>query len=93
MAASRARSRGIRIDTLGWPEIALVDDVLVGYAEWRDGSDAVADAYEQWSTAPAGENGLRFAAFTAAVDQEQTAAVAYADAIRKLKRALTGRAF
>jgi hypothetical protein len=92
MTASRARSTGIRIDTLGWTAISLVDEALAGYAEWRDGADAVVDAYEQWSTAPLAEAGLRFSAFTAALDQEQTAAGAYADAIRKLERSLPRRA-
>jgi hypothetical protein len=68
--------------------IALVDDLLVGYAEWRDGCDAVADAYERWSTAPRSESDLRFAAFRAALDQEQTAASAYAEAIGNLERFL-----
>jgi hypothetical protein len=88
MAASSARSRAIRFDTLGWPAKALVEDVLAGYAEWRDGADAVADAYERWSAAPPDEYLVRFAAVIAALDQEQTAADGYAEAIRKLERSL-----
>jgi hypothetical protein len=88
MAVPRERLGHIRIDTLGWPAIVLVDDLLVSYAEWRDGCDAVADAYERWSIAARSESDLRFAAFTAALDQEQTAASAYAEAGRNLKRFL-----
>ena len=79
---------GIRMDTLAWPVRALVEAALAGYAEWRDGADAVAHAYECWSTAPPHESRVRYAAFTAALDQEQTAAGAYAHAIRRLERAL-----
>ena len=35
---------------------------------------AVADAYSSWPGAPAGEEGRRFAAYTAALDREEAAA-------------------
>ena len=40
---------------------------------------AVADAYPSWPGAPAGEEGRRFAAHTAALDREEAAARSYAD--------------
>jgi hypothetical protein len=50
----------------------------------------LADSYRRWSSAPAGEQALRFAVYIAALDEEQTAAAIYAESIRELDRWLRG---
>ena len=82
------RARRIRVDTAAWPVPALVDQVLATYVEWRETTDAVADTYGRWSAAPTSEQALRFAAYIAALDQEQTAAAVYAGSISELERRL-----
>jgi hypothetical protein len=49
----------------------LLDDLLDGYVDWRASARAVADAYARWSLAFGPERALRFAAYTATLDQEQ----------------------
>jgi hypothetical protein len=71
--------------------VRLVDDVLDSYVEWREDAASAADAYTRWSSAPTDEKGLRFGAYTAALDQEQTAASAYAHSISELERWLPYR--
>ena len=51
-------------------------------------TDAVADAYGRWCVAPADEESTRFAAYLAALDQEQTAAGVYGESISELERSL-----
>lgn len=77
---------GIRIDAMAWPVADLVDDALAAYVEWRHDARAVTDAYHRWADAPATDQAARFAAHTAALDQEQTSATAYAHAIATLER-------
>ena len=91
MRSSSNQSNSIRVDIAPWLVPALVDDVLVMYWSWRESADAAADEYANWSGSPAAETDARFAAYTAAVDQEQAAANAYAEAVSELKRWL-GRA-
>jgi hypothetical protein len=64
----------------------LVDAVLACYADWREREEAVADAYGQWSAAPADEEAVRFSAYVAALDQEAAAADVYAHSIHELGR-------
>ena len=76
------------MDTAAWPIPELVDRVLATYVEWCETADAVADAYGRWFVAPAAEEATRFAAYIAALDQEQTAAGMYAGWISELERRL-----
>jgi hypothetical protein len=91
MRTSRTPWETIRVDSLSWPASALADQVMERYAEWREDADAVADSFDRWSAASAEENGLRFAAHLAALDQEATAASAYAESIVLLVRWLPPR--
>jgi hypothetical protein len=86
MRTSPRRSGGIRVDTAAWPVPALIDQALAAYIDWREATRAVTDSYDRWCTAAAIENTARFAAYGAALDQEQTAAGAYADSISELER-------
>jgi hypothetical protein len=88
MPASQRRARRIRVDTAPWPIPALVDRVLDTYVEWREATYAVADTYGRWRVAPKGEEVPRFAAYMAALDQEETAAAVYAQSIDVLGRRL-----
>lgn len=56
----------------------LLDDLLDGYVDWRESAHAVAEAYARWSFASGPERAVRFAAYTATLDQEQRTAAAYA---------------
>jgi hypothetical protein len=64
----------------------MLDDLLDGYVDWRESARAVADAYVRWSFAYGPERALRFAAYTATLDQEQTTAAAYAEAVTDVER-------
>ncbi|HTU84180.1 MAG TPA: hypothetical protein VMF57_01325 [Solirubrobacteraceae bacterium] len=86
MRASHRQTRGIDVGTAAWPIPALVDNALAMYVEWREATDTVADTYGRWCIAPAGEEAPRFAAYMAALDQEQTAAGMYAGSIKELER-------
>jgi hypothetical protein len=66
----------------------LVDDLLAGYVDWHESARAVADAYAQWSLPSGPERALRFAAYTATLDQEQKTASAYTEAVTDLGRGL-----
>jgi hypothetical protein len=76
----------MRLDTTAWPVPALIDRVFAGYAEWREATDAVADAYRRWWVAPASEEAARFEAYMAALDREQTAAGMCAESISEFER-------
>jgi hypothetical protein len=55
------------------------------YARWREASAAVGKAYRRWSTGPAAEDALSFAARRAAVDQEESAAAVYIIVLEQLE--------
>ena len=65
-----------------------IDQAMERYVEWREECLAVEDAYTNWSSAPAGEAELPYAAYGAALDREQSAAAAYCRAIVCLERLL-----
>jgi hypothetical protein len=71
----------------------LVDELLVYYIDWRHDAKAAEDAYRQWSTAPAGEERLRFSAYMAALDQEESSAAQYALVLREVERAVQSDAW
>jgi hypothetical protein len=55
----------------------LVDEVIERYVDWREACAAVRHTYSQWSRASADERPLSFAAYRAALDQEESAATLY----------------
>ena len=63
------------------PEAHLVDRMKDRYAEWRECAAAVATAYERWFDAPRGEQHQQYSAYTASLDQEQSAAMSYEHAV------------
>ena len=67
-----------------WHLSIRADEVFGMYVDWREEAALVAEAFYQWSVAPAPDTALRFAAYTAALDQEESAAAAYAQAMRQL---------
>jgi hypothetical protein len=71
----------------------LVDELLGYYIDWRHDAKAAEDAYRQWSTAPAGEERLRFSAYMAALDQEESSAAHYALVFREVERAMESDAW
>lgn len=64
----------------------MLDDLLENYVYWRESARAVADAFARWSVAARPERAVRFAAYTATLDQEQRTATAYAAAVTDLER-------
>jgi hypothetical protein len=74
------------VDTAGWPIPELVDQALATYIDWRGTEQAVTHAYQRWSAGALTDKATRFAAYMAALDQEQTAAGEYARSISELER-------
>jgi hypothetical protein len=66
------------------PPPDLVDEMLARYIDWRWDAAGVWDAYAAWVNAPASEKSSRFAAYIAAVDQEQSAATSYASVVENV---------
>jgi len=66
----------------------LVDELLAYYIDWRRDAAAVTSAYREWSAASGAEGPLRFAAYMAALDQEQSSADRYAVVLSEVERAL-----
>jgi len=68
----------------------LVDDLLASYIDWRHDAATVRDAYSEWSAEYGAGAGFRFAAYTAALDQEQASAERYARFLSTVERAVAG---
>jgi hypothetical protein len=68
----------------------LIDEVFACYLDWRAQSDMVETAYRLWSTAPPTEGALPFAAYRAALDLEECAAMIYRQAVDRLRQPLEG---
>jgi hypothetical protein len=66
----------------------LVDEMLAYYIDWRHDAAAAEDAYRLWSIAPTDEEALRYAAYVAALDQEESSAIRYALVFREVERAV-----
>lgn len=66
----------------------LVDELLAYYVDWRHDAAAVRRAYRHWAAASRAEEAWRFAAYTAALDQEEASAERYALILREVERAL-----
>jgi hypothetical protein len=62
----------------------LVDEAMERYVEWREECVAVEDAYANWTNSPTEAAELPFAAYSAALDREQSAATVYGRAIERL---------
>ena len=63
----------------------LVDMAIESYIEWRERSTVVDEAYQNWLRASRSRRPLAFAAYQAALDQEEAAASDYASAIEAVE--------
>ena len=63
----------------------LVDRMIELYCDWRAGCWNVRTAYERFLDAPAPDRAVAFAAYQAALDQEEAACEAYASQIERSK--------
>jgi hypothetical protein len=66
----------------------MLDDLLDHYVDWLESAGGAGDAYARWSRASGPDRAVRYAAFTAALDQEQNTAGAYASAVANVQRRL-----
>ena len=80
-----------RLSISAAPRDQLVDIALDCYIDWREQSAAAREAYETWFRAPAARLSLAFAAYEAALEQEEYTATAYAGAIEALELMLRER--
>jgi hypothetical protein len=64
----------------------VVDHVVECYVCWREACAAVDEAYDAWRSAPPPERRLARAAYGAALDREQHAALVYSQAIVQVDR-------
>ena len=71
----------------------LVDELLGCYIDWRHDAATVRDAYGEWSAESGDRAPVRFAAYMAALDQEQASAQRYALLLRRVERAVDGETF
>jgi hypothetical protein len=55
----------------------LVDDFLASYVCWREASEAVRTAYDRWRRGQRPDRRLAFAAYRAALDREEHAALLF----------------
>ena len=92
MALSRLPSEDVSTGAPDSMTDGLVDELLSYYIDWRQDAKAAEDAYRLWSTAPAGDGALRFSAYRAALDQEESSAARYALVFREVERALQSAA-
>jgi hypothetical protein len=66
----------------------LTDDVIDGYVAWREQSAAVGATYADWLQAAVGDEAAAFAAYLAALDQEEHAAKQYERSLELMARRL-----
>jgi hypothetical protein len=62
----------------------VVDEMISAYADWREASRLVDDAYHSWASAGGVRARAEFVRYTAALDSEEFAADAYADLVRRV---------
>ncbi|MFZ0972294.1 MAG: hypothetical protein WAN22_08715 [Solirubrobacteraceae bacterium] len=62
----------------------LTDQLIERYCDWRMRCDEVHATYEHFTTSPKADRFVAFAAYEAALDQEECAADAYAGQIRRM---------
>ncbi len=68
-------------------EEELTHAIAAGYARWRRETQAVAVRYRTWAAAPRGQRALAYAAYEAALQQEERAASAYRDLVEHVRGA------
>jgi hypothetical protein len=61
-----------------------LDDAVYAYVDWRDECTVVWYAYRRWAKASTADAALAFAAYTAALDREESAAKVYAELMRRV---------
>jgi hypothetical protein len=91
MAISDPPPNETRAPMPDWSVTRLEDDALAYYLDWRADALTAAEAYWDWCQATESEHSVRFSAYTAALDQEEAAALDYARAITQLEQATTTR--
>ena len=62
----------------------FVDEAIERYVDWREACATVRHAYEHWACAPKAERPLSFAAYRAALDQEEAAATLYGAVVNRV---------
>ena len=62
-------------------EVALIDAAVDSYVDWREESAAVRRAYRRWADAAGTDRPCAFAAYVAALDQEERAGARYAQVL------------
>jgi hypothetical protein len=62
-------------------EVALIDAAVDLYVDWREESAAVRRAYRRWVDAAGIDRRAAFAAYVAALDQEERAGTRYAQVL------------
>jgi hypothetical protein len=62
----------------------LIDEVIEHYVCWRESCAGVDSAYDAWRGSKRGERKLAGAAYVAALDREQHAALVYAQAVERV---------
>jgi hypothetical protein len=67
-----------------WQQRRLVDQMTDAYVDWREACVEVSIAYLAWTSAPIGQAGQTFAAYTAALDAEQYACSRYEGLVRRV---------
>jgi hypothetical protein len=68
----------------------LADAQQATYANWREASDGVAEAYRSWAAVPRGERFLAQAAYLAALERKERAAGAYQELVEQFRAAAAG---
>ena len=63
----------------------LVDRMIELYCDWRTESAAVQSAYDRFLDASAADRATAFAAYTAALDREESACECYAQQVRLIE--------
>lgn len=63
----------------------LVDRMIELYCDWRTACWDVCAAYDRFREAPAPDRAVAFAAYTAALDREQSACETYAAQVRAIQ--------
>jgi hypothetical protein len=62
---------------VGFVRDRIADEAFQRYLDWRDECATVEAAYRNWSETPAAHSAFAFAAYAAALEREECAAVQY----------------
>jgi hypothetical protein len=68
------------------PPTPLVDGMLSAYVDWRGACRTLDAAYEAWGSGTGAHAALAFSRYSAALDQEESAAALYAELTRQVRR-------